>query len=70
MVRLAFLVPSLRIPLPTAASLVQLVAMIGTWRARVRQRRQLAVLDDALLKDIGLTRCDAEWEAAKPFWKA
>ena len=69
MVRLAFLVPSLRIPLPTASA-AHIVATVALWRARVRQRRHLAALDDALLKDICLTRCDADWEAAKPFWKA
>ena len=47
----------------------ELVAMVAVWRQRARQRRQLARLDDALLKDIGLTRCDAEMEAAKPFWR-
>jgi uncharacterized protein YjiS (DUF1127 family) len=53
--------------LPSAAELVTLAAV---WRQRLRQRRQLARLDDALLKDIGLTRCDAEMESAKPFWRA
>ena len=53
--------------LPSAGELVTLVAV---WRQRMRQRRQLARLDDALLKDIGLTRCDAEMESAKPFWRA
>lgn len=48
----------------------ELVALVAVWRQRLRQRRQLARLDDALLKDIGLTRCDAEMESAKPFWRA
>ena len=48
----------------------ELAALAATWRHRARQRRQLARLDDALLKDIGLTRCDAEMEAGKPFWRA
>ncbi|MEX2201117.1 MAG: DUF1127 domain-containing protein [Dongiaceae bacterium] len=36
---------------------------------KARQRRALARLDDAALRDIGLTRADAAKEAAKPFWR-
>lgn len=32
------------------------------------QRSHLAKLDDHLLQDIGLTRDDAEAEAARPIW--
>lgn len=32
------------------------------------QRRMLADLDDHLLSDIGITRNDAEREAARSFW--
>lgn len=35
---------------------------------RSRQRRQLAELGDAALKDIGLTRIDVRIEIEKPFW--
>ncbi len=38
------------------------------WIERSRQRRQLAVLNDAALKDIGLTRADVRMEIEKPFW--
>jgi len=41
---------------------------LAAWFARRRQRRDLAELDDALLKDIGVTRGAAKREAAKPFW--
>jgi uncharacterized protein YjiS (DUF1127 family) len=34
-----------------------------------RQRRALAVLDDRMLKDIGLTRCDVDMEVSRPFWR-
>lgn len=38
-------------------------------RARVQRERQLlATLDDRMLKDIGLTRADANLEAARPSW--
>ncbi len=33
-----------------------------------RQRRELAQLDDAILADLGLSRHDAQREAARPFW--
>lgn len=39
------------------------------WYERWRQRQALMRLDDHLLKDIGLSRADAEQEATKPFWK-
>jgi len=39
------------------------------WHARARQRRQLVELSDYMLRDIGLTRADAEAEADKPFWR-
>ena len=44
------------------------VQRLGAWTERSRQRRQLAELDDAALKDIGLTRTDVRTEADKPFW--
>jgi uncharacterized protein YjiS (DUF1127 family) len=33
-------------------------------------RRSLALLDDHLLADIGITRAEAEHEAARPLWDA
>jgi uncharacterized protein YjiS (DUF1127 family) len=44
--------------------------VIRTWFQRSRQRRSLAELDDRMLRDIGVTRSQAEREAAKPFWCA
>jgi uncharacterized protein YjiS (DUF1127 family) len=35
-----------------------------------RQRKTLASLDDHMLKDLGLTREQAEIEADRPFWDA
>ena len=40
------------------------------WRERTRGRQQLRTFDDHLLRDIGLTRLQAEAEANKPFWRA
>jgi uncharacterized protein YjiS (DUF1127 family) len=38
-------------------------------RERYRQRRQLMEMGDRELKDIGITREQAEEEARKPIWK-
>ncbi len=38
--------------------------------AAARQRRALARLDDRGLRDIGVTRIQAEAEIARPFWDA
>lgn len=35
-----------------------------------RQRRDLAKLDDRALADIGVTRAEADQEAARPIWDA
>lgn len=40
------------------------------WLGRARDRRQLAAMDDGMLKDIGVSRADAEHEVAKHFWQA
>ena len=35
---------------------------------RMRTRKHLCELEPHLLRDIGITRLDAEFEANKPFW--
>jgi uncharacterized protein YjiS (DUF1127 family) len=45
------------------------LATLGEWRRRNREREELAALDDRMLKDIGLTRADAEFLSNKPFWR-
>jgi uncharacterized protein YjiS (DUF1127 family) len=42
---------------------------ISTWLERARMRRHLMMLDDRLLRDIGLTRLQVRKEAEKPFWR-
>jgi uncharacterized protein YjiS (DUF1127 family) len=42
---------------------------IVEWRQRVRSRRELMGLDHSGLRDIGRSRCDAEHEGNKPFWR-
>jgi uncharacterized protein YjiS (DUF1127 family) len=39
------------------------------WIARSRERRELGELTGDLLKDIGVSREEAQREAAKPFWR-
>ena len=46
----------------------QLWLRLRRWRQLAMQRRQLAMLDDAALKDIGLSRADALQESERPFW--
>ncbi len=43
--------------------------VLGAWIERGRQRRALAGLDDRLLDDVGIARCEAAREIAKPFWR-
>ena len=46
-----------------------MVGLVREWRRRRRSRGDLARLDDRILRDIGLTRCDAANEIDKPFWR-
>lgn len=48
---------------------VQIAEMLLAWFERARQRRQLGQLSDHMLRDIGLSRADAENEVGKRFWQ-
>jgi uncharacterized protein YjiS (DUF1127 family) len=39
------------------------------WAQRSAERRCLAALSDAALKDMGISRYDALYETRKPFWR-
>lgn len=41
---------------------------VTLWLEARRQRRELASLNDAMLRDIGLSRADAEGEYRRHFW--
>lgn len=43
--------------------------LTGLWSFRQRSRTALGLLDDRLLKDIGLDPASAADEATKPFWR-
>jgi uncharacterized protein YjiS (DUF1127 family) len=40
-----------------------------TWQERSRQRHELGLLTDHMLRDIGLSRADVLAEATKRFWE-
>jgi uncharacterized protein YjiS (DUF1127 family) len=44
-------------------------AVIRTWAARSRARRELGELEDHVLADIGISRAEAWLEARKWFWQ-
>ena len=48
--------------------LKRLLKVVKLWVMRSHQRRQLAKLDEVLLKDIGISKVDAEREISKSFW--
>ena len=39
------------------------------WRQRSHGRRELAALDERMLRDIGLSQADVWREVNKPFWR-
>ncbi len=47
-----------------------LAHMFRTWRTRARQRAELAHLDHRMVRDLGLSAQDIQFEANKPFWRA
>ena len=57
----------------TTISLLKILHRFGAGyrlcRERYRQRQQLLEMDDRQLKDIGITREQAEQEGRKPLWK-
>jgi uncharacterized protein YjiS (DUF1127 family) len=48
---------------------LRIATTLREWRRRMRDRARLAELDERMLKDIGLTRADAEFLINKPFWR-
>jgi uncharacterized protein YjiS (DUF1127 family) len=54
---------------PAGNAVSRLFGALREWRRRSKGRTQLATLDDRMLKDIGISRADAEFLANKPFWR-
>jgi uncharacterized protein YjiS (DUF1127 family) len=48
----------------------QVKRRVSDWWTSARSRYELQNLDDRSLQDIGMSRCSADSEAAKPFWMA
>jgi len=44
-------------------------ATFSTWGSRIEDRRQLSLMNDRLLTDIGLTRAQVSVEVDKYFWQ-
>lgn len=63
-----------RIPVATAVMIRRELGFwlktLCVWQNRASQRRHLGSLDGRLLRDMGMTRAEADLEAAKPFWNA
>src|SRR5262245_20037225 len=45
------------------------VSLLWRWHELASQRRALLALDERMLKDIGISRAEAEREASRPFWQ-
>ncbi len=48
---------------------LEALARVLTWQERARQRRDLAALDERMLRDVGLDRGDIWRETQKRFWE-
>jgi len=53
----------------TGTVVVAVPDTLYTWQRRYRMRREMLLLDDRLLRDMGINRYDAQREARRPFWK-
>lgn len=54
--------------LPKVACL-RAIGVLREWRRRSRDRAVLALLDERILRDIGINRGDVLTEINKPFWR-
>ena len=65
---MSHIIQAIRLPArPQASGLLPRLADVVALR---RQRARLARLDEDQLRDIGLTRAEADAEANRPFWDA
>jgi uncharacterized protein YjiS (DUF1127 family) len=48
---------------------IRMFDALGAWQDRAAERRQLARLDDRMLRDIGIDTASAQYEALKRFWQ-
>lgn len=69
MTALTLTLPRLRATSSLRDRFTAAVRALLAWRERARGRQQLAGLDDHLLRDIGIDRASAAYEADKRFWQ-
>ncbi len=48
----------------------QVTQSVARRRYRTRSHNELVNFSDRIFQDIGMARCAADFEAAKPFWQA
>jgi uncharacterized protein YjiS (DUF1127 family) len=53
----------------TLAAIAPILAIVRAWRKRRRDLRQLAVMSERELQDIGICRAEIADEIGKPFWR-
>ncbi|MEL6234656.1 MAG: DUF1127 domain-containing protein [Pseudomonadota bacterium] len=51
------------------AGALSVLRLVVRWADRATQRSRLVELDERMLKDIGISREDANIEARRPFWQ-
>jgi uncharacterized protein YjiS (DUF1127 family) len=56
-------------PVSPLAIVRSLLMPAATWRERSRVRRQLAVMSDRELHDMGVCRAEVADEIGRPFWR-
>lgn len=63
--------PAGRGPLAAATthSLDLILETLALWRHRITTRRELARLDERMMRDIGVSQFDVEHETSKAFWQ-
>jgi uncharacterized protein YjiS (DUF1127 family) len=44
--------------------------ILREWSRRAHSRREIVMLDDRTIGDLGISRSQIEFEAQKPFWRA
>ncbi|APX11622.1 DUF1127 domain-containing protein [Tateyamaria omphalii] len=65
---LAYLTAQNRIPAASVLAL-HVAVMLSKWAMRRRTRLSLRTLDPHILRDIGLTQAEADFEARRVFWR-
>ena len=59
----------MKLPSLLAGGLRMAWQTLNTWNNRREERRQLLLLGDHILKDVGITRADVWRETQKKFWQ-